>query len=637
VLSRAIADLRQALGDDARAPRYIETLPKLGYRLVAPVAAVPAARAESAAPAENRREAGAGPLAVPRRRAAGWAVLLLGLFVAALAIAPRLREADAPAAAPDPLTPANLLRARPFTTEPGRELFPRFTPDGRWVIYARAATGGTAVELRLRAVDGTEDRVLAAEGGDNFCGSVSPDGVHLAWLRARPGVCELMVRPLLGGTARVLAGCSLGPLASCPEWRADGRRLWLGAGNEGAAGLHEIAFPEAHTAVLTSPPAGTFDMMPRQAPGTEAIVFLRGDSGGRVLHRLDLASGRVEALRELPYLAFGHAFAPGGDLVLADDSLGQRALLRFPLPSGSTPVLLGGADARHPDVSRDGALVYEVARYDANLWRIALDRPGVEPQRLTTSARYDSQPSISPDAQWIAFGSNRDGREAVYLMRSDGSGERKLPLDPTLRWTSPTWSPDGRRLLVMRYAEQGAQMCFYVIASGNSECPADFGRGRHAAFFLDDESIGALDADAPEPALWRLDPNGGETRVEAAAPVDRCRASRRWLACHRPGRAGLWLQERASGLARELDEGPGAGHSGAWALSDRAVYFVANAGEGRERGVHRLDLDSGERRLVDTFWPSAIGDVLAVAPDESFLVAVRTDALETDLVYVPPP
>src|SRR6185295_6401532 len=42
VLSRAIAELRTALGDDARGARYIETLPKLGYRLVAPIQALEA-------------------------------------------------------------------------------------------------------------------------------------------------------------------------------------------------------------------------------------------------------------------------------------------------------------------------------------------------------------------------------------------------------------------------------------------------------------------------------------------------------------------------------------------------------------------------------------------------------------------
>jgi DNA-binding winged helix-turn-helix (wHTH) protein len=37
VIRRAIASLRRALGDDARNPRFIETIPKRGYRLIAPV------------------------------------------------------------------------------------------------------------------------------------------------------------------------------------------------------------------------------------------------------------------------------------------------------------------------------------------------------------------------------------------------------------------------------------------------------------------------------------------------------------------------------------------------------------------------------------------------------------------------
>src|SRR6186713_1857701 len=40
VLSRTIAELRTALGDDAREARYVETLPKVGYRLIAPVTSV---------------------------------------------------------------------------------------------------------------------------------------------------------------------------------------------------------------------------------------------------------------------------------------------------------------------------------------------------------------------------------------------------------------------------------------------------------------------------------------------------------------------------------------------------------------------------------------------------------------------
>src|SRR5512139_3381499 len=62
VLSRAIAELRTALGDDARQSRYIETIPKVGYRLVAPVAAD-----SSATPPARTSDRPANPGSSPRR------------------------------------------------------------------------------------------------------------------------------------------------------------------------------------------------------------------------------------------------------------------------------------------------------------------------------------------------------------------------------------------------------------------------------------------------------------------------------------------------------------------------------------------------------------------------------------------
>jgi DNA-binding winged helix-turn-helix (wHTH) protein len=61
-LTRAIADLRRALGDDQRNPQYIETIPKRGYRLVAPVAATgPSPGATSAHPDKGQQQDGATP------------------------------------------------------------------------------------------------------------------------------------------------------------------------------------------------------------------------------------------------------------------------------------------------------------------------------------------------------------------------------------------------------------------------------------------------------------------------------------------------------------------------------------------------------------------------------------------------
>lgn len=632
VLSRAVADLRQVLGDDARAPRYIETVPKRGYRLVAEVAPAAAAPADAAASTSRASRATASSRAVGVVVAA---VVLLAASIAAWNGRSRVPEPRAV----DPLTPANLLRARPFTTEPGRELFPRFTPDARWVIYTRAAADGDATQLRLRAIDGTEDRVLAAGEGDNFCGSVSPDGVHLVWLRARPGICEVVHRALLGGPARVLAGCAAGALASCPDWAPDGRSLVLGAGQNGVAGLREISFPTGAERVLTTPPAGSRDFLPRHAPDGAEIVFWRGDPWGRSLHRLARASGVSRPLRPESQLAFGHAFSAGGDLLLADDRFGQRALVRLALAPDARPELLGGNDARYPDLARDGSLVFEVARYDANLWRLDLDAVthDAEPRRLTASTRYDSQPALSHDGRWLAFGSNRDGREAVYLMRSDGSQERKLPLDPALRWTSPLWSPDDSGLVVLRYGPDGAALCRFQLAPGTVDCPAGLGQGLHGAFFLDPDHLGAVDADVDTPVLHRVALADGRRSATDVGTVDRCRATARWLACHRPGRPGLWLRDRVDGEQREVLVDDLGDDRGAWTLTDVAIWFALAASDPARRGIYRFDLRSAELRRISAHWPSAIGDTLAVAADESFLVFARTDALETDLVYVPPP
>lgn len=81
-----------------------------------------------------------------------------------------------------------------------------------------------------------------------------------------------------------------------------------------------------------------------------------------------------------------------------------------------------------------------------------LDPDGGRAVPIVRGLGFDTQPTYSPDGQWIAFVSDRSGAENLWIVRPDGSGPRQVSFgadDSVL--TSPAWSPDGRALYVSRF------------------------------------------------------------------------------------------------------------------------------------------------------------------------------------------
>ncbi|MBL6974114.1 MAG: PD40 domain-containing protein [Deltaproteobacteria bacterium] len=66
--------------------------------------------------------------------------------------------------------------------------------------------------------------------------------------------------------------------------------------------------------------------------------------------------------------------------------------------------------------------------------------------RLTTSGSIDTSPAWSPDGRRIAFVSDRRGSPQIWVMNSDGTEQRPLPLSGSYN-TSPDWSPDGAEIV----------------------------------------------------------------------------------------------------------------------------------------------------------------------------------------------
>src|SRR5258706_6092720 len=75
---------------------------------------------------------------------------------------------------------------------------------------------------------------------------------------------------------------------------------------------------------------------------------------------------------------------------------------------------------------------------------------GGQATQLTSGMAFDSQPSVSPDGKRLAFISDRDGSENLWVANLDGSQPKQLSKDPQGDFQSPSWTPDGDYILVSR-------------------------------------------------------------------------------------------------------------------------------------------------------------------------------------------
>src|SRR6266403_1842599 len=98
------------------------------------------------------------------------------------------------------------------------------------------------------------------------------------------------------------------------------------------------------------------------------------------------------------------------------------------------------------DVSPDGkTIVFELV---GDIFTIPI---GGGPAKLISGGMaFDSQPKFSPDGKWIAFLSDREGSENIWIMHPDGAGVKQVSKDPNNEFTSPSWAPDGKYIFVSK-------------------------------------------------------------------------------------------------------------------------------------------------------------------------------------------
>jgi DNA-binding winged helix-turn-helix (wHTH) protein len=432
-LNFCIRQIRAALRDDANAPRYVETLPRRGYRWVAgpvqsetappvvrewprPIAETPAPSVESSSGAVTAALPVAAPAARPSRLLPASLAILVGLVLVAVAL---WRQ--------KPQEAASTPTFHRITFRRGSVNSARFAPDGQ-VVYSAAWEGGPS-ELSVSRSDGRDWRALDIKEAQVI--GVSNSG-EVAFRRK-----GLLARaPLAGGPAKEMLKD-----VDAADWTAEGRDFAISRWDV-AKGKTEIEFPTGR--VIAEAPArlGQLRVSPdgRYLAYTEHPV-LRDDRGLVVV--IDKDGKRIASTQEWASLE-GLAWAPGGREVLftAAES-GAACSLRGLTLDGKVRLLLSGTGrfVLH-DTAPDGRILLE----DATMRSEVVFRKGPSGEDRDLSwLDYSAVVGISPSGDTLLFYESGEGGGLDYTMflrHTDGSQPVRLGSGRAL-----DLSPDGRYVI----------------------------------------------------------------------------------------------------------------------------------------------------------------------------------------------
>ena len=673
VLSRAVAELRTLLGDDAKQPTYIETLPKVGYRLIAAVAAVaPAGEADAPGPATARATVPDSPAAAggqgraPAVEDVAGAAAHQAAALAAPAVAAAAEPLPAPprgggrrwlpagiaalcaglaalawvAFRPQPDTAAALAMqlggAQSFTSDADFELAPRFSPDGRQVIYAQGR--GRESRLVIRDVAGAVMATIAKPEALMLSPMFLRDRERIVYWQRVGGACAIIERHLATGAEREVVGCAQSPQPPF-DVSPDGTHLAvpLRHRDQHPFGIARIALADGKVDMWTTPQPGEGDdARPRFSPDGSRLVFSRGTSSHGKLWLLDVARPRdARPLLALEGLDYGVAWlGRDGPLLAAADWSGFRAPYRVNVAVGEAE-LLGARGARFPDASPNGDVVFESAMYRADLWLTGADNPGEQTQVLWPSSRYTSQPAFSPDGQQVAFISNREGAESLYVGVIGGALKR-LTLSGEHRHIRPHWSPDGAAVYVSRSPvgarQAGPREAVRLdVATGGARVLTELGREVADVTPLPDGSllVGEASANAMRLGLFK---DGRLDRLPLPL-VSEYQAHGDDLVYLQPD-LGVLMRCRIGTLeCAPLPVTITEDDRYHWHLGNGVLWYRGRATAGAQQ-LLRLDLAGGAVRAFD-YPPTGGGTSLAASADGRQLIVTRAAPTVIDLMLAP--
>ena len=642
-VNTAVKKLRQALEDSVESPKFVETLPKIGYRFMVPVewatdsAATYHPRAVSATPS------GGASLLQPMRSQQLFTpkkVALIGLTMGALALSILYYVHRSGSKSPQP----TLI---PAVTSVGEKYGPSLSPDGQQLVFAWNGGAGPHFSIYVKLVGTEEPLRLTKQSAVDFNPVWSPDGRYIAFCRIQEGATGIYIVPAIGGAERRILDTHwegrefyevfwyFGRLS----WSPDGKSLAFSdrsSHNEPTA-IFLASLDSLIVRRLTSPQLPG-DYNPVFSPDGRTLAFNRGSKGVTSIYTIDVAGGPEKQLISGPQCGWGLAWTSDGrSIVFAKASWLPISgwLWKIARNGGEPERLQFGQEGTEPSI-RGNRLVYARQFANLNIWRRSLDSSSGPSYRFITSTTIESGPQFSPDGTRIAFESTRSGAYEIWMCSSDGSNVIQLTHFNSVTGT-PRWSPDGQ------------QIAFDSRATGNAEVFVTDSRGGPPRRLTNEPSTNVVPSWSQDGRwiyfasdrsgtweVWKMLSGGGlakqVTRRGGYAAFESPDGHFLYYA-KGPAVPGLWRIPTNGGEETDVISSLEAGYWGYWAVAEKGIYYLDTIGKpgiaffntATHRTTRLFDLENR---------PAREAPGLAVARDGGTILYTQLDALSRDIILV---
>ncbi len=645
-LNAAVNRVRDALGDSSDNPRFVETLPRRGYRFIAHVEQI---AVEGGADAKTSPQAGQVFLEPEQpthkeatdankvkgtRKLSLWGLVAISLILLGAFYLMHHKNRTGPAAEPDNQD----VRVSPLTALPGYVGWPALSPNGKQVVFAW--DGGrnaakSAFDLYIKVIGAERIVQLTHQAAEAMIPAWSPDGSTIAFIRSNGPERGIFTMSVLGGPERRLDAFTddLYGILSSLSWSSDGRQLVYEAEDD----LRLLAVETGETRTIERPPQCKWAYLPVFSPDGKWIVLLCKAARGAVdLYRISPKGEGAESLHTFVDQPLGIAWSGNGQRIVLADSGG---LLEIGANGGQPRRLSFAQTAVSEDLqiaSRGNRLVYVQAQKNVNIWRVDLNSRSAR-SMLAPTSRYQAAPAISPDGKRIAFQSDRSGSEEVWVADLDGSDAVQLS-DFHANTGSPSWSPDGRRIAFDSSAS--GETALYLV-DPSTALPKRISTngipGSVPTWSADGKWIYFTSASSQSfehDSIYKVAPEGGTPELVTRTHgynVQESKDGRVLYFYAGDTNAPIRVLDKATGQEQPLKGMPNVDYPTDWVLGSKGIFYTDNTST--PAAVAFYDFSSArvtrrfpiEKQFVD--WGG-----LALSPDETWIAYSESDTRGSDLM-----